>query len=103
MPLRVVWTAQAREDLQAIKAFIARDAPATATAFIRGIRNSVGQLRGFPESGGVVAEVGEPNIRELIHGNYRVIYRVANDRVEILTVFHGSKILDRSDLPDDTK
>ena len=103
MPLRVVWTAQAREDLHAIKAFIARDAPATATAFIRGIRLSVGQLRGFPESGGVVPEVADPRIRELIHGNYRVVYRVTDERVEILTVFHSARMLDRSDLSDGTE
>ena len=99
MPRSIVWTAQAREDLRNIKSFIARDAPATAAAFIRGVRGSVDRLREFADSGSVVVEFGDPAIRELIHGSYRVIFRVTAKRVEILTVFHGARILDSCDLP----
>ncbi len=98
MPHSVVWTSQARDDLRSIRAFIARDAPATAAAFTRGIRLSVDRLREFPESGSVVAEVGNPSIRELVHGSYRIIYRVTEARAEVLTVFHSARILDRSNV-----
>jgi toxin ParE1/3/4 len=90
---KIVWTRQAKEDLRAIREYIARDAPATAVAYTRLLRLSVSRLREFPFSGQVVPEIGKQHIREMIHGNYRIIYRVQNSLVEILTVFHGSRML----------
>jgi len=53
---------------------------------------AVERLRDFPESGRVVPELGEPRVREVIHGAYRIIYETHSpDRVEILTVFRGSR------------
>jgi addiction module RelE/StbE family toxin len=98
MPSKVYWTRQAREDLRAIRAHIARDAPATASAYVRRLRESVSRLREFPYSGHVVCEIGRKEIREILQGNYRLIYRVSDRRVDILTVFHGAQLLDGSDL-----
>ncbi len=47
MPSRIYWTRQAREDLRAIRFHIARDAPATASAYIRKLRDSVARLNSF--------------------------------------------------------
>lgn len=91
------WTAQAQEDLRQIRAFIARDAPLTASAFVPRLRLSVERLRTFPQSGQVVPEIGKSEIREVVRGNYRVIYRVQSDRVEILTIFHGARLLDETE------
>ncbi len=96
--MRILWTLQAKEDLQEIKAFIARDAPFTAVAFIRRLKRAVDALRGFPERGRVVSEIGKPEIREILHGNFRIIYRFRQERVEILTVFHGARLLTKDDL-----
>ena len=52
--------------LRAIRDHIASDAPATAVAFVRRLRKSVGRLREFPLSGQVVPEVGEDSIREIL-------------------------------------
>ncbi len=41
-----------------------------------------------------VEEIGIPTIRELIEGNYRIIYKVMNDHeVAILTIHHSSRDL----------
>ena len=96
--MRILWTRQARNDLREIRAFIARDAPRTAVAFVAKVRNSVERLRDFPYSGQVVPEIGREEIREVFHGPYRIIHRVREDRVEILTVFHSSRLLLESDL-----
>lgn len=98
MPSKIFWTRQAREDLRAVRNHIARDAPATASAYVRRLRESVDRLRDFPFSGEVVPEIGREEIREVIQGNYRLIYRVSESRVDILTVFHGARILRESDL-----
>ncbi len=95
--IEVYWTRQARNDLKDIRAFIARNAPITASAFVRRLRTSVDRLRTVPESGQIVREIGDPAIRELIRGNYRIIYRLRNDRVDILTVFHSARLLDETE------
>jgi hypothetical protein len=37
-------------------------------------------------------------IREIFFGMYRIIYHVSDDRIEILTVYHGARLLDETDL-----
>ncbi len=91
---KVVWTRQAREDAREIKRFIARDAPRTAEAFVRRLKASVDRLKTFPASGAIVSEIGNPNIREIYYGNYRIIYRIKRRRVEILAVYHSARLLD---------
>ena len=80
MATRIYWTRQAREDVRQIRAFIFRDAPITATAFVKRRRESTDRLREYPHSGQVVPELGREEIREVLRGNYRVIDRVGVDR-----------------------
>lgn len=74
MPTRICWTEVARDDLRSIKRHIAIDAPATATAYIRKLKLSVNRLKDMPYSGEVVPELGREEIREVLQGNYRLIY-----------------------------
>jgi toxin ParE1/3/4 len=96
--IKIIWTPQAQEDLREIRDFIARDAPITAASYVRRLSESVNRLRTFPEGGSVVPEVGDATIREIFFGQYRIIYRVGERRVEILTVYHSARLLDGSDL-----
>ena len=48
------------------------------------------RLIDFPQSGRIVPEIGDRSIREIILGNYRIIYRLRSEAVEILTVHHGA-------------
>lgn len=98
MSTKLSWTRQAREDLRAVRTHIARDAPATAAAYVRRLRVAVGRLREYPYSGQVVAEIGREDVREIVQGNYRLIYRVGEDKVDVLAVFHGARILDEPDI-----
>lgn len=98
MPSKIYWTRQSRDDLRAIRAHIARDAPVTATAYVRKLRASVARLREFPFSGEVVPEFGREDLREILQGNYRLIYRVCDGRVDVLAVFHSSRILGERDV-----
>jgi plasmid stabilization system protein ParE len=54
---------------------------------------SVEKLLRFPKMGRVVPETQYESIRELLHQNYRIIYRIAGERIEILTIIHGSREL----------
>ena len=96
---RVVWTRQSREDVAAIKEFIARDAPRTAEAFVERLTARTDRLKLFPFSGSVVPELNRENIREIFCGSYRIIHRASEEIVEVLTVHHGARLLDEDLIP----
>ena len=80
--VRINWTSQALDDLEAICEFIARDASRYAQLFANRVFEVVERLRDFPLSGRMVSEIGRDDIREIILGNYRVIYRITPDKLE---------------------
>jgi plasmid stabilization system protein ParE len=90
----VKWTFQAASDLEAVVSFIAVDSIQYAQIFAFDVLEIVERLGIFPESGRSVPETHSKEIREILFGNYRIIYRYKLDVVEILTVYHGSRILD---------
>ena len=94
----VRWTSQAVDDLTAIAEFISKDSPHYSSLFVLDILYAIDRLTQFPKSGRVVPEINDPLVREIILGSYRIIYRVRKDIVEILTVFHGSRLFDPSKL-----
>lgn len=96
---RIIWTDEASDSLAAVHDYIARDSVRYAVSVCADIVDAVDQLKVFPESGRVVPELADPAYRELIHGSYRIVYRVpARDLVEVLTVYHGARML-RLELP----
>jgi plasmid stabilization system protein ParE len=90
---QVNWTRQAFDDLESITDFIAKDSSHYARLFAIDIIESVDRLHLFPKSGRVVPELKDPAIREIILGNYRIVYRLKNKTAEILTIYHGAKLL----------
>jgi len=90
----VRWTRQAADDLVAIADFIAQDSPHYAGLFVLDVLQAVERLDRFRELGRIVPETNDPTIRELILGNYRIVYRLKFDTPEILTIYHGSRLLD---------
>ena len=52
----------------------------------------------FPNSGRMVPEMGNPALREIIYGSYRIIYELDNNsNVQILTVIHCMRLLPKED------
>ena len=92
--VEVTWTPQALDDLDSIAEFISEDSPCYAGLFVINVFDVVNRLYEFPESGRVVPETNTPQIREIIMGNYRIVYRINLKKIEILTVIHGAKLLD---------
>jgi len=92
--VEVRWTSQAADDLEAIVEFISADSPHYARLLAMDILEAVERLADFPQSGRIVPEIRAPEIREILLGNYRIIYRVRTEAVEILTVYHGARLLD---------
>ena len=90
---RIVWSFVARDDLKALVSFIKADSPSYAQTFGLHIQQRVKQLHHFYESGRKVPEDKRGTYRELIVGNYRVVYRVDEDTVTIVTLIHGARML----------
>jgi plasmid stabilization system protein ParE len=91
---QVRWTPQAADDLEAICLFIARDSPHMAATFADRVLRATDRLATYPRSGRVVPELGIENIREIVVGSYRAIYRIRQNAVHLLTVHHGARPLD---------
>jgi len=93
--MKVFWTDPAISDLEAIQDYIARDSELYASDFIASILDEVERLESFPEIGRTTPEANSSKVRELLYGNYRIIYRIHQETVQILTVIHGSRDVSR--------
>lgn len=93
--VKIVWTEQAIDDLLNIADFESRYSEKYASAIISRLFYRPNILKNMPLIGRIVPEKENKNLRELIEGNYRIIYRYATDknRVEILTVHHSARPL----------
>jgi addiction module RelE/StbE family toxin len=88
------WTDQAIYDLENIAEFIAKDSELYAAIQINRFFEETEILCQFPFSGRMVPEINNKDIREIISGNYRIIYKIASSKfIDILTVHHGSKLI----------
>lgn len=88
----VRWTEQAVRDIEAIRSFIERDSPRYGRLVAERLFEATLRLETFPLSGRVVPELERDDVRELIVGEYRVVYRVSAETVVLLTVFRSSRL-----------
>jgi len=88
---RVVWTEPALEDVESIRAYIARDSEVYADAAVLEIVEAAERLARFPRLGRFVPELHDGHTREVLVGNYRVVYDTAGDAARILTVLHCAR------------
>jgi toxin ParE1/3/4 len=87
--MKLFWAETAKNDLTAIRRFIAADNPNAAKQWIARLKDRARNILPMPESGRMVPEFSREDIRELIGGNYRIVYQVFPDRIVVLTVFEG--------------
>jgi plasmid stabilization system protein ParE len=78
--------------LESIRDYVATDSPRYAALVVERIIQGVERLASFPESGRVVPERSDPQLREVIVRPYRVVYRLRPGAVEIATVFRASRM-----------
>jgi toxin ParE1/3/4 len=95
---QVRWTSQAADDIESIAEFISQDSIHYASLFVSDILAAVERLEDFPQIGRIVPELNVPAVREIILGDYRIVYRLKGEIAEILTVFHGGRLLDPTKL-----
>ncbi len=64
-------------------------------AYLQRKLSMVEAIASFPAIGRVVPEYNDPNLRERICGNYRIVYRLKDDVVEIAAICHGAQPLEK--------
>lgn len=90
---QLIWTRRAIEDVQSIRQFIAQDSLHYAELVTQRLITSVEHLPALPQSGRIVPEINDPTVREVIHGSYRIVYRLIREEIHIVTVHHAARLL----------
>jgi toxin ParE1/3/4 len=93
---RLIWGADAIDDVDDICTQIARTSPQFARLFAEQVVALAESLPEQPHLGSVVPEYDQEDIRERLLHNYRVIYRLRDENVEIVSVVHGARRLPRT-------
>ena len=92
--VKINWTNSSIDDLQAAREFAARTSVAYAARLVERLIARTEILATFPKSGRQVPEFGNPIIRELTEGNFRIVYRVVSaSQVDITRIHHASQPL----------
>ena len=92
--VEINWTDAAIQDLNDIGEYISNDSPRYAELTVFNLFSTPSILLHHPNAGKMVPEFALPAVRELISGNYRIVYRIVNDkRIDILTVHRCSRLI----------
>lgn len=84
--MRIIWSPLAIERAWEEAAFIASDKPETAKRWLEGLLAAVDRLATFPLSGRRLPEIPNLDYRQLRYRSHRVVYRINEGEVAILTV-----------------
>ncbi len=102
--VEIIFTAQALNDINTIAEFIARDSEKYASIQTKRFFDYTDLIENNPHIGRVVPELNNKAVREIISGNYRIIYLLVNEsRADILTVHHSYRLLKNSPIYKDLK
>jgi plasmid stabilization system protein ParE len=92
---QIVWRSAAANALEEIGAYIRKDSPADATRVVAAIMSQIDNASDHPESGSIVLDYDDHNIRERLACGLRIIYRCRfeHDRIEIVLIQRQSRRL----------
>ena len=91
---KVEWTEVAEADLKGIIEYIVEESPAHALKILEKIKQNASNLYNFPERGCILPELKAQGIllyRELIIPPWRIIYRMSEMKIYILSVLDARR------------
>ena len=92
--VQVNWTDSALQDINDIGDYIAKDSLKYAEITVLRLFESVDILENHPLSGVMTPEFENESIRQLIRGDYRIVYHIINEsRIDILTVHNCARLI----------
>ena len=99
--LDILWSDRAKDDLAAIGDYIAADNPSAAMQWVEKLISDVERAAAMPLAGRIVPEYADRrDIREVFRRTYRVVYRVRDEAIEVLTIFEGHRLFPEEAIPD---
>jgi addiction module RelE/StbE family toxin len=96
--MKLFWTKEALLRLREIEEYISKDNSIAAIEFVEKLISVTETLIDYPEKGRIVPELALENIRELIYKNYRIVYLIKKNAIDILTVFEGHQLLQKEEI-----
>jgi toxin ParE1/3/4 len=99
--MKTTWTKRAELELQQIMNYIAQDDAVAAYDWCERLVRRADAAAQMKMSGRVVPELRREDIREVILGIYRIIYRVTPSGIEVTTVIEGHMQLGRDFDPEE--
>ncbi len=97
--VKIRWTELSVNDLKSIRDYIAQDSVRYASITINRIYDRAQILSRQPLSGRIVPEFDDPKIKELIIGNYRLVYLIINEEyIEVLRIYNSARLLKKESL-----
>ena len=94
----VIWTEPALADLEAIADYIAIEDADAAGSFMRRVFAHIDKLEQHPQLGPVPSELEGSRYRQIVEPPCRIFYRHENERVFILHVMRGERLLREGNL-----
>jgi addiction module RelE/StbE family toxin len=94
--MAILWSPKSLRDLDAIEGYVAQHNPVAAHRLVQKVIRRTDRLQHFPLSGGCIPEDEGRVYRQVLQGNYRVIYRYDESAKQVLvvTVIHAARLLD---------
>lgn len=92
---RISFAVSALADPEEIRAFYSgQQVPEVGERLLAEILAKVERLADYPESGRVVPEFDLPQLREIVHPPFRIVYRLDVERVRVVRVWRSERLLE---------
>ncbi len=96
--MKLQWTETAKQDLLTIRRYIAMNNPAAAKSWFDRLKAKARSTIHSPYAGRMVPEFSRDDLREVIEGNYRIVYLIHGELLSILTIFESHRLFPNKNL-----
>ena len=93
---KIIWTKLAMQDVIDIEEYISKTSKLYAQRTIENFFKRLQILIDFPNVGRIVPEINKTKIKELIEGNYRIVYTTKSKQIFILRVHHAARLITKT-------
>ena len=97
--MKVTWSPLAERRAREAVDWISQDRPEAAAKWLDEVLEAVKKLDRMATRGRIVPEIGRAEYREIFHPRYRIVYRLKNNEVVILTIRHSRRAWDETEVP----